>query len=81
MTFEGLRWLASREASLGRLHVFTVFAAKCPVFARMCSLSDQMCPTFSHQFAPNVSTRPAHVFTQSLDRGFATAWSARLEWE
>ena len=45
-------------------------------FRQMCPLSGQMCPLFPPT-TPNVSTRPVHVSTQSLDRGFATARSAR----
>ena len=82
----GLQWFPSRGIPRPA-HVFTVFSARCSVFARMCSvfgqmcpLSGQMCPLFPPT-TPNVSTRPAHVSTRSLDRGFATARSARLEWE
>ena len=81
---EGLRWLAS-GASLGRrmcspcLRPSVQFSPGCVHFPAKCVQA--RCVHFSRRFAPNVSTRPAHVSTRSLDRGFATARSARPEWE
>ena len=86
---EGLRWLPS-GASLGRrmcspcFRPGVQFLPGCVQFSAKCVHSPARCVHFSRQPTPNVSTRPAHVFTQSLDRGFATARSARparAEWE
>ena len=76
-----------REASLGRRMCSPCLRPKCSVFARMCSLSGQMCPVSGQMcplfppISPDVSTRPAHVSTRSLDGRFEPPRAARLEWE
>ena len=64
------------------------FSAKCVQFLPGCVHSPARCVHFPagcvqflRHFAPNVSTRPAHVSTRKLDGGFVTGRSARLEGE